>query len=651
MRALVIYLVLFHCLSVFGGTLLVYDGTTGQLAPNWHNFSWATVSLTSTTYVHPGDKYSISLVCSDWKGLYLTQLNEWDIADYNTFSFWINGGDQGNEYMTVQLIAEKNSQTVTVADYISGHQIPAKTWVKVEIPLSHFGLVGSTIKGFWFQANSQAGNNPIAYFDDIQFTSSVVPPSNGPNLTVNANQGRTPINPNIYGITIFWDSSNQQSLGNFAKEIGLPLNRIGGDGTTRYNWQVDTSNSGDDWFFMGGNGNSNPVPGASVDSYISTNNQYGTKTVVTVPIISYINKFSAWHCSYPKNLYPNQQSYNPYIHPNNIDCGNGKTASGSNILDTHVLDHDIPNTPEIQKGWIQHIVSKFGTSSRSGVVYQLDNEVSNWGFMHRDVHPSAVTYEEIVNRTIEIAPVIKSVDPSAEVAGPSEIQFAWYPDWGGEKNIVYYLQAMQQYEQRNGRRLIDSYDVHYPDANDNHWPKLRDVDALKAIVDKTYPGTKISFSEWSLSGTGALNGALATADQLGYYAKNSVSFASYWGLSDPQSTIAFAYRIFLNYDGKGGKFGNTYISSTSSDDSQLNVHAATRSDGALTILVINKTGGDLKSTLTLIGVNVGSAGQVYVYSAANPTSIVSKGTVAVSNSGFTYDYEGFSLTLIVVGRG
>lgn len=74
-------------------------------------------------------------------------------------------------------------------------------------------------------------------------------------------------------------------------------------------------------------------------------------------------------------------------------------TTGGNILDKNPLATDIPNEPSIQTSWVQHIVSKFGNSAQSGIIYQMDNEVSNWAYMHRDVHPQPVTYAEIVNQT------------------------------------------------------------------------------------------------------------------------------------------------------------------------------------------------------------------------------------------------------------
>jgi hypothetical protein len=67
-----------------------------------------------------------------------------------------------------------------------------------------------------------------------------------PTLTVDAAGNPHPINPDIYGI-----ASYSLDAG-FAKEIQVPNVRWGGDATTRYNWEVDSSNAGFDWYFMGG---------------------------------------------------------------------------------------------------------------------------------------------------------------------------------------------------------------------------------------------------------------------------------------------------------------------------------------------------------------------------------------------------------------
>ena len=481
----------------------------------------------------------------------------------------------------------------------------------------------------------------------------------GPTLAVNTAAGRLAIDPAIYGVTFFWssDANTKAAQLAYANAIKLPLNRNGGDATTRYNWQVDSSNAGIDWFYMGGNGQTTTTPGASMDAFVDTNRSIGSKSVLTIPTIEYINKSSPSHCSFPQSVYGAQQSYNPYVHPNGDNCGNGVNTSGQNITDTHVTDHDIPNTTAIQQAWVQHLKGEYGAAGQNGIIYQLDNEPHNWGYMHRDVHPSSVTESEIIQQNIAYAAAIKQTDPTAWVAGPSEIQFAWYFEFAndpgqqnptGQANNIQYLQAMQQYQQQHGTRLIDSFDVHYPDANDNHYPNLTDMDRLKTVVDQYYPGTKISISEWT--GGDGINGALFTADELGIYARNNLAFASYWGL-DVSSPAAYAYKMYRNYDGSGSQFGDTHVQSSTTSAAQLDVHAAQRtSDGAMTIMVVNKTANDLTSPLNLSGFTPTAAAKVYRYSSANLTQIIAQNDQAVTANGFTATYPANSITLLVLTK-
>src|SRR5271166_1726760 len=124
--------------------------------------------------------------------------------------------------------------------------------------------------------------------------------SGAPTLTVDASASRHPISPEIYGIASYGLDAT------FAKEIQVPNIRWGGDGTTRYNWQVDSSNAGFDWYFMGGNGATTPVPGASADLMVKTYKP--AAALITIPIIPYVNKLAAWNCSFPVSVYGAQQS-------------------------------------------------------------------------------------------------------------------------------------------------------------------------------------------------------------------------------------------------------------------------------------------------------------------------------------------------------
>src|SRR5215212_7116751 len=60
-------------------------------------------------------------------------------------------------------------------------------------------------------------------------------------VTVDVNANRRPIDPRIYGIA--YGTTAQLS------DLNVPLNRYGGNNTSRYNWQINADNRGSDFFF------------------------------------------------------------------------------------------------------------------------------------------------------------------------------------------------------------------------------------------------------------------------------------------------------------------------------------------------------------------------------------------------------------------
>ncbi len=498
--------------------------------------------------------------------------------------------------------------------------------------------------------------------------------TNGPAIAVDVSSARHAISPDIYGVTIFWSSSTPADLVTFAKNIALPANRYGGDATTRYNWNVDSSNAGSDWYFMAGNGQSSVTPGASVDTIVNGNQVNGTKSIITVPIIDDINAGFAWNCSYPESAYPNQvgingnPAYNPYVHPGGDNCGSGSNASGY-ITDTDVSRTDIPNTTAIQQAWVSHFVSKYGPGNKGGVpIYELDNEPNGWIAVHHDVRPQNIGYHELVSKSIAMAKAIKAGDPTALVLGPGDIAPAdencnsggvagtcnndQAGNNGGTPLGLWYLQqfALQS------PRLLDYYSMHYPGSccfstNGTLADMVTAIQRHKGWIASAYPGTKLAYDEWN-RGTGtAFSTALATADGLGIFGQQAVDLASFWGLSDATNPSAYAYLMFRDYDGKGSGFGDTSVSATSADTTRLTVYAAQRtSDSALTILVVNSASSTQTSTLTLSNITVKQNALVYQYTASNPTTIVSLPPIAASATP-TISFPAQSLTMIVVPSG
>jgi hypothetical protein len=489
----------------------------------------------------------------------------------------------------------------------------------------------------------------------------------GPALTVDATALGRHINPDIYGVTIFWNpgASNYAAFRSFAQQIRLPANRYGGDGTTRYNWNVDSSNAGSDWYFIAGNGQSNPVAGASVDTIVANNQMTRTTSVVTVPIIDYIDNTSPYHCSYPESVYPNQQSYDPYLHPNGDSCGNGvSAATGQYISDTNIPATDIPNTTSSAQSWVQHFVTTFGTAAHGGVgIYELDNEPNGWIAVQHDVRPQNIGYTDLTTRSIAYASAIKAGDPSALVLGPGDIAPAdencntggqpgtcnndQAGNHGGTPLGLFYLQQFAAQK----TRLLDYYSMHYPGSccysiNGTLADMVTTIQRHEGWIAAAYPHTKLAYDEWNRGTGNGFSNALATADGLGVMGREGVDLASFWGLGDPSYPSAFAFQMFRNYDGRGSEFANVSVAATTADPTSVTIYAAKRGTGVLTVLLVNETATDLVSPLSLAHTSVRSVA-VYEYSAANPAAIVAAAPLPPANS-LNVTVPAQSLTMLVV---
>jgi hypothetical protein len=430
---------------------------------------------------------------------------------------------------------------------------------------------------------------------------------------------------------------------------------------------------------MGGNGEANPVPSASADLMINTYKP--AAALITIPIIPYVNSTSELTCSFPTSIYGAQQSTNPYVHPNGEDCGNSLTTTGAQLTDNDILANHIPNTVSLQEGWVQHLVSTFGTAAKGGVpFYQLDNEPGGWSNTHRDVEPTEPPYSTIVSLGEQYAAAIKQVDPTAKVFGPSDFTLGGWIGTPSEQNNLfagqYYLQQMSAYNQTNGKRILDYFDEHYypqftspatqlastrtlwdPTYNGGTWVEQYYFDGPMQLIPRFhqwisqyYPGTKLAFSEYSIdSGNKLITDALAEADVLGIFGQQGLDFANMWSPPAPTDPIAFAFRLFRNFDGKGSQFGPTSVTALSTNPGNLSIYASEHtSNGALTLVVINKTTAAIATTVSLANYTPAGAAEVYSYSNAHLKEITAAGSTPIVAGAISYTFPSYSATVFVV---
>jgi Glycoside hydrolase family 44 len=581
----------------------------------------------------------------------------------------------------------------------------ANTWTLVNLPLALFGGPSSITAIDWF--NNTAGAQPVYYLDDIALINSGAPtptspaPSGGPALTVNAAAGQHPISPDIYGLN-FADP-------NLAADIDLPVNRWGGNATTRYNWQLDISNHASDWFFENiDNGNANPAllpNGSASDQFVDQNRASGSDSLITVPLIGYTPKgprnANPRNCGFNTSLFLSQQSIAP-----DAPCGNGNLPNGTPIVGNDPLNTSIAISPTFVVGWINHLTGKYGLANAGGVrFYNLDNETALWNSTQRDVHPQPVSDDELYSRTVAYAAALKLADPGARLLGP--VAWGWVEYFYSAKDVAdggswwatrndrmahgdvplaeWYLQQMHAYEQAHGVRLVDYLDLHmYPQASgvalspagsaatqqlrlrstrslwdptyvDESWigQPVDLIPMMRTWVTNDYPGTKLALSEYNWGALDHINGAVTQADVLGIFGREGLDLATLWAPPTTDQPGAYAFRLYRNYDGLHHRFGDTSVQAASADQSRLAVYAALRGgDGALTVMVVNKSlTQTLTSSLGLSGFAPAPLASVYRYSAANLHQIVHQPDQVVTISGFTANYPPQSITLYVLTPG
>src|SRR5437870_6216060 len=101
------------------------------------------------------------------------------------------------------------------------------------------------------------------------------------NVTINvdATANRRPINPNIYGVA---HATTAQLT-----DLNSPLNRNGGNNTTRYNWQLNADNRGSDWYFESV-GDASATPGERGDTFIANSKAASAQAMLTIPLIGWV---------------------------------------------------------------------------------------------------------------------------------------------------------------------------------------------------------------------------------------------------------------------------------------------------------------------------------------------------------------------------
>ena len=668
---------------------------TDAFQNGWQNWSWAATDENNTAPVHGGAE-SIRVTAGAWEALYLAHPAQ-SAAQFSAVTFWLNGGASGGQQLWLQALT--NSAPVLTTNL---PPLAANSWRQFTMSFTALGLSNQTeFNGFYLQDRTGAAQ-PVFFVDDIVLLASTnAPPATNSSaiIRVDVAAGRHRIDPRIYGVA--FASSND------LKQLNATLNRQGGNPTSRYNWQLNADNRGNDYFFAS-LAYPSAMPGEHGDTFIRESRNGGAEPSLTIPMLDWAAKLGAnrartWSYSVAK-YGPQQENDTANGWP---DMGSGMRLNGSLIINNDPNDANVPAGPAFQQGWLNHLTNRWGRAANGGLrYYHLDNEPGIWHSTHRDVHPAGATMDEMRDKMTNYAARIKATDPGALVLGPEEWHFfgailsgadsqydatngfrGVYPDriaHGGSDVYPFLLREMSRASTTAGRRLLDVCTVHYyPQGGEfgndvttamqlrrnrstrslwdltyveETWladnPLTRIVNLiprLKVWVAMNYPGTLTGITEYNWGAENHINGATAQADVLGIFGREGLDLAERW-TTPPAGSPAFkAIQMYRNYDGNKSAFGDLSVSvSNAINPDTLAVFAAQRSsDAALTVMLVHKSlATPTNVTLALTNFTGTSAVQVWQLSTAN--AITRLADVPVSGGRINLSLPAQSITLLVL---
>jgi hypothetical protein len=510
-------------------------------------------------------------------------------------------------------------------------------------------------------------------------------------INVDANANRRPINPNVYGVA---HATTAQ-----LNDLNSPLNRNGGNNTTRYNWQVNADNRGNDWYYQS-IADASATAGERGDSVISGARAAGARAMLTIPTIPWVAKVGPGRsklASFSIAKYGPQTGNDWQWFP---DAGNGVRTNGQFVTGNDPNDANVPSSASFQRGWVQHLVGRWGTNANGGLRYYiLDNEPSIWHATHRDVHPTGAAMDEVRDRMIEYGTMIKSVDPTALVVGPEEWGWSGYlfsgfdqqygsvhgwgflPDrsnHGGADYLPWLLDELRRNHTATGLRTLDIFTVHYYPQNnefsddvstatqlrrnrstrslwdptyvDESWinDRVQLIPRLRNWVNTHYPGTGIGVTEYNWGAEHHINGATAQADIWGIFGREGLDMGARWATPASSTPTYKAMKMYRNYDGNRSTFGDTSVAATVPNPDVVSAFAGQRSaDGALTVMVISKhLSGHTPVTINLANVSHRGTTQVWQLTAANAINRLAD--VNFSGNSLSVTLPAQSITLFVV---
>ena len=427
------------------------------------------------------------------------------------------------------------------------------------------------------------------------------------NVTIDFEGESRPISEQIYGVSVSGGARPYYS------ELGVSVVRWGGNARSRFNWELNATNSGSDFEYRN-NPKGDNIPGSEALIFHLRNTSAGAESLLSIPMIGWVAKDSDLESRSinvpgdrptPISFKESSGGYDPSENRERTSL-----VSLAQKGEPFVYPPNLKDDAVYQDEWIHYLTTQIGDAASGGIgIYELDNEPMLWFDSHGDIRPDPIGFEDYFDLFAQYSNAVKSVDPTAQVMAPSVSGWTNYfhsaldrgddnfksradrTDHDGTPFIPWLLNEARERDEASGTRSLDYLSVHYypqsgvssdktndevqarrlastrslwdSDYEDDSWisrdddgPIVHLIPRMREWIDANYPGTKLAITEWNWGASDHISGGLAVADVLGIFGSEGVDLATHWGSVIEDSPVYWAFRMYRNYDGEGNGFGD-----------------------------------------------------------------------------------------------
>ena len=547
------------------------------------------------------------------------------------------------------------------------------------------GLTRSATLQFRLVATDPSGNSGYR-------TGSVAivdpPPPTTATVTITAAPAAThAISPWIYGMNFYQSSAPVVR--------NLTLNRQGGNRWTAYNWENNASNAGADWYYhnddyMGGG----TTPGEALRPLVIADRTRGNASLLTVQMQGYVaaDKNGDDVTAVTDLATRLATRFKQVVYKKPIATAGAFTTTPSATDGYVYMDEFVWALNQLVPGGIY-------TDPVNPTFLMLDNEPELWGSTHAEIQSGLITPADYLAKTIALSKAVKDVAPAVTLFGPVHFGFSGIYSWQGSSGFTAdywftdrYLAELKAASATYGRRLIDVYNFNWyseatdgatrvvdftgstltdaqiqaivqsprslwdPTFTEDSWiteaitgGPIRLLPRLQSKIDAIWPGTKLAITEWNNGGNNHIAGAIAIADNLGIFGQYGLFEASFWPLGTMTSGTfdGAGFRMYRDFDGALGSFGDISIPTTSSNTAKVSTYISRDSaqPGRYVIVAINRSNS--AQAVCFSGLAVAGTAKLYRLTGASTTP-AAIGTTAVDLSTWLLSAPAYSITTIEI---